>query len=154
MTESQTPSQLTAQLGRDAVVRELVRRGWAVRQVKVDGRTELLIERRGARRRLRVSTKRVGTWQTSTTYGSKIASAESIGRIWVFVDLSGPRPDFFVVPEDWMIEDIYEAHRKYLGTHGGTRARSPKSTHHAIRAERIHEWRDRWDLLKPGKGSA
>jgi len=94
-----------------------------------------------------VSTKRSGTWQTSTAYGVESAPAESRGRLWVFVGVGRPAVEFFVVPEDWMVEDIWRVHQQYLKMHGGQRKVTRGSTHHKIELARIQDWRDRWDLL-------
>jgi len=118
-----------------------------VREVIVEGRAEVLLARDGERRRVRVSAKRRGTWQTSTRYGQEIAPPEMAGRLWIFVDLGGPQSEYYVVPESWMVEDIHAVHAAYLANHGGRRARSPKSTHHAIDVDRIAQWKDRWDLF-------
>lgn len=56
-------------------------------------------------------------------------------------------PEYFVVPEKWIQKDIDAAYAAYLKRHGGKRARTPGSTHHAIRKDRVEQWRDRWDLL-------
>jgi hypothetical protein len=71
------------------------------------------------------------------------------GPFWVLVDLEqspGP-PQFYIVPEWWIENDIYTVHQQLLVEHGGHRARTDESTHHAIEHSRIEQWRDRWDLL-------
>jgi hypothetical protein len=89
-------------------------------------------------------------WQASITQGRKRTepTAEE-GRFWVFVDLEqspGP-PQYYIVPEWWIENDIYTVHQQLLVEHGGHRARTDESTHHAIEHSRIEQWRDRWDLL-------
>jgi hypothetical protein len=137
----------TSQQGRETVAAQLVARGWSVREASIGRRPVLLIERDGVRRCGRVTAKRRGTWQTSTKYGAERAPTEAHGRFWIFVDLGRPAESVFVVPEDWMVEDIHARHQAYLDRHGGKRARSPESQHHGIRQERIEQWRDRWDML-------
>jgi hypothetical protein len=66
---------------------------------------------------------------------------------WILVDLEQDPPSFYVVPNWWMENDIYTAHADYLSQHGGTRAVSPKSRHHAIRPHRVEQWLERWDEL-------
>jgi hypothetical protein len=70
-------------------------------------------------------------------------------HFWIFVELTKPpaSPDFYVVPEWWIENDIHRANGDYLAKHGGQRAITKDSTHHAIKRSRIEEWRDRWDLL-------
>ena len=68
---------------------------------------------------------------------------------WVFVDLGSmdAHPRYWVVPDWWLKNDIYTAHRAYLRKHGGQRARNPDSTHHAIDESRLREWQGRWEIL-------
>lgn len=138
----------TAQLGRDLVAAELRKRGFEVKEALVDRRPTLLVERAGVRRRVHVSAKRRGTWQTSIRYGAKVAPAELRTCTWIFVNVGSAEPVFYVVPEAWMVEDIYVATQRYLAQHGGTRKYSPDSTHHAITENRIERWRNRWDVLE------
>ena len=144
---STSATQNTAGRGRALVTLELEGRGWAVRTGQIGRRPVLHAERDGARRTVRVSAKRSGNWQTSTTYGADQAPEEARGRFWVFVDVGRPESEFFVVPEDWMVEDIWQVHQQYLKKHGGQRKVTRKSTHHKIELARIQDWRDRWDLL-------
>lgn len=96
---------------------------------------------------IQVKTKRGGrVWQTRTTRG-KSDPVEDATRFWILVDLSVDDPEFYVVPEWWMQRDIHDAHADYLASHGGKRAQTQDSTHHAISIARVEQWRDRWDLL-------
>jgi hypothetical protein len=95
-----------------------------------------------------LKTRSSGTWQGSTTDGD-LDKADS-NTFWIFVDLSDSaisQVDFYVVPDRWMRQNIAEYHAAYLARHGGRRAIAQDSTHHAIHAERISAWRNRWDLL-------
>jgi hypothetical protein len=133
--------------GRELVRARLAARGWTVREGLIGRRPVLHAEREGVRRTLRVSSKTRGSWQTDTRYGAAQAPPEAAGRFWVFVDLDDA--DCFVVPEDWMVQDIHQHHDAYLAAHGGSRPRAKGSTHHKITKDRIAAWRDRWDLLDP-----
>ncbi len=144
---STSATQDTAARGRALVTVELERRGWAVRTGQIGRRPVLHAERDGARRTVRVSAKRSGNWQTSTTYGAEQAAEETHGRFWVFVDIGRPKSEFFVAPEDRIVEDIWQVHQQYLKKHGGQRKVTHNSTHHKIELARIQDWRDRWDLL-------
>jgi hypothetical protein len=96
---------------------------------------------------IQVKTKRAGTWQSSIDRGhARLPEPESL-RFWALVDLGTSPPDVYVIPEWWIENDIYEAHRAYLDRHGGHRAHNPESKHHAITVARVAEWRDRWDVL-------
>jgi len=132
------------------VIQQLTSRGWSINETKVGNRPVLHLTGHGVRRQARVSARSAGTWQTSTSYGQKQAAPETAGRVWVFVDLIPAKAAFYVVPEGWMVEDIDAHHQEYLERHGGVRKLNRKSTHHAIRLDRIDEWRDRWDLLIDG----
>jgi hypothetical protein len=89
-------------------------------------------------------------WQTSTRRGLSGESADAAsfaGRFWVLVDLRPLYPGFYVMPELWIRNDIYERHREYLAAHGGHRPNTPESEHHLISVPRVAEWRDAWDVL-------
>jgi hypothetical protein len=99
---------------------------------------------------IQVKTMTAGTWQTSITRGQKREEpTEEETHFWIFVELKNPPapPHFFVVPEWWIENDIYGAHKDYLAKHGGKRAITEGSTHHAIKRSRVEQWRDRWDVL-------
>jgi hypothetical protein len=141
-------NQDTARRGREAVRTALAERGIA----------NVEEERRGNRHRLRVrspdgsrsvcllvKTRRSGTWQTSEREGDPDPIPPPTPTFWVFVDLAGGAPEFYVVPDEWMRKDIYENHQAYLARHGGSRAESPDSTHHAIALNRIRQWKDGWE---------
>jgi hypothetical protein len=57
-------------------------------------------------------------------------------HFWIFVELTKPpaSPDFYVVPEWWIENDIHRANGDYLAKHGGQRAITKDSTHHAIKS--------------------
>ena len=100
---------------------------------------------------IQVKTKTAGAWQTSVKRGRRRRKSPDETDFWVFVDLgkdSEPRPDYFITPRWWIENSIYRRHRAYLARHGGHRARSPESTHHAIPVDAIEEWRERWDVLR------
>ena len=94
-----------------------------------------------------VRTKRSGDWQGS------VGDADfdpSPGRnfFWVLVDAAEERrPVFYVARGSWMQADVQAAHEEYLDRHEGKRAESPDSVHHAIRLERIEQWKSRWDII-------
>ena len=94
-----------------------------------------------------VKTRTSGDWQTDQRRGHVREVEPEESSFWILVDVSAVPADFYVVPESWMENDIYEAHQKYLAKHGGRRAINPAATHHAIRTPRVVEWRNRWDLL-------
>jgi hypothetical protein len=99
---------------------------------------------------IQVKTKTAGTWQTSTRRGRPRDEESGGTEFWIFVDIGknpDVRPIYYIVPAWWIENSIYAEHEAYIARHGGKRARTPTSTHHAIPAKRLADWRDRWDLL-------
>jgi hypothetical protein len=99
---------------------------------------------------IQVKTKTAGTWQTLITRGRRRRRKPDETDFWVFVDLGKDpevRPDYFVTPRWWIENSIYKRHQEYLVRHGGHRARTPESKHHAIPLSAIEEWRECWDSL-------
>ncbi len=123
------------------------------------GRCEVLAGRRGpgghhlsiespsGRWLVRLKTKSSGTWQDHTENGAAASEADADDRVWIYVDVGPQGPAFFIAPGWWAVNDIHQAHEAYLQKHGGRRARSQDTTHHAIRPDRVEQWRDRWDVL-------
>jgi len=102
---------------------------------------------------IQVKTKRGGrAWQASLLAGRPTqppATPLDETAFWILVDLGDweAAPRYWVIPDWWMRNDIYQAHQAYVARHGGTRARNPTSTHHAIEASRIQEWHGKWEAL-------
>ena len=148
MRDSHPDNQGTAQHGRALVVRELASRGATVRDT-AQGQIRFLeiTSPGGGRARVRVKTRRSGTWQASASQGRSEPAPAEVPTFWVFVDVSSERPAFYVAPDGWVRRDIAAEHARYLDRHGGRRAENVDSDHHAIQLPRIERWRDRWDLL-------
>lgn len=143
----------TAERGRHVVTQELQDRGLSVTELRRGNLSLLEVRRPGESRRvhIRVKTRTSGTWQGSIRDGDPDPPAPRPDSYWIFVELEkGSRPGFFIVPDQWMRRNIYEAHQKYLARHGGARAVTADSTHHAIEPRRIMQWRNRWDLITAG----
>jgi hypothetical protein len=70
-------------------------------------------------------------------------------KFWVFVGLGAynAAPRYWIVPDWWMRNDICRVHQEYLGRHGGRRAKTPDSTHHALEEKRLSEWQGTWEIL-------
>jgi hypothetical protein len=99
---------------------------------------------------IQVKTKTTGTWHTSIRRGRQRREEPDETNFWIFVDIGKDpeaRPSYFIVPAWWIENSIHVEHAAYLARHGGERARSPASMHHAIAVSRLEGWRDRWDLL-------
>lgn len=96
---------------------------------------------------IRVRSRRFGMWQTTIGEGRPSEPVGNETSFWIFVDLSAHTPEFYIVPEWWIRNDIYRAHQEYLEKHGGVRPRTHDSQHHGIALDRIQQWKDRWDIL-------
>lgn len=97
---------------------------------------------------IQVKCKTSGTWHANATRdGHPRGEDPADAKFWVFVDLGPEHPEFYVAPAWWVENDIHEHHSAYLAKHGGKRARGGDSTHHAIPAKSLHEWKGRWDVL-------
>lgn len=96
---------------------------------------------------IQVKTKTAGTWQTTIKHGKKQEEPEDVSKFWIFVDLGKDNPEYYIVAAWWIENDIYTNHAKYLAEHGGKRAKSDTSTHHAIPIKRIADWKDNWEVL-------
>ncbi len=88
-------------------------------------------------------------WQTDIRRGKQRVEDTNETRYWILVNLGtiGSSPGYYVVPEWWIQNDIYETHLAYLDSHGGVRPHAKDSTHHQILPKRVEQWRDRWDEL-------
>jgi hypothetical protein len=142
----------TAEMGRYLVAAELVTRGGRCVEEDTGLHRRLLAVRNhtGDRLTVIVKTRLSGTWQASINDGDITKAAPN--TFWIFVDLAGDeaRPAFFIAPDVWVRSDVSVHHQEYLDRHGGHRAETEDSVHHAIPLERIHSWIDRWDLLNLG----
>lgn len=99
---------------------------------------------------LQVKTKRSGkSWHSSIVGSEPMTPQTGEMKFWVFVDLGslGQYPRFWIAPDWWIKNDIYNAHQAYLGKHGGKRVENPDSKHHAIDESRLKEWLENWDIL-------
>jgi hypothetical protein len=125
---SKTSNHQVASEGRSLVESELRKRG--VRSITSEGTQKIYLQASNLNIsrtvRIRVKTKRKGSWH------SKIDEAEAtqapqnlkdVKQFWVFVNL-GDVPGYWVVPEWWIRNDIYEAHQAYLDRYGGRRAKT------------------------------
>jgi hypothetical protein len=145
-----TTNRGVALLGIGAVTSQLEQRGATVRVTGESrfGNTLAVVTPAGGRYAIYVKSKRRGDWQTDTKFAVPREPDEGESRFWALVDLASvDAPRVYLVPEWWMQNDIYEAHQRYLDAHGGRRAETQDSTHHAIRPSRVEPWSERWDLL-------
>jgi len=145
--------QQVARAGEHFVAAELHRRGaYAVTFAGNMPRIDMLASNASQTRvvQIQVKTSSAGGWQTSTKRGlHREEPSEEETTFWVFVELrkNVAPPEFYIVPEWWIQNDIYESHKEYLDKHGGVRPNAPQSTHHKIDGRRIAAWHDKWELL-------
>jgi hypothetical protein len=98
---------------------------------------------------IQVKTRRAGTWHARTTDGRACEEKTDETHFWIFVDILNNKlkPDYYIVPEWWLANNIHELHTAYLQKHGGKRKHGGDSTHHGVTLDRIEQWKDRWDIL-------
>jgi hypothetical protein len=97
---------------------------------------------------IQVKTRTRGSWHANIARDGHIRQEDPLEeKFWIFVDLEPEHPDYYIAPAWWVENDIYEHHQAYLKQHGGHRAVNDRSQHHAIRANRLTAWKDRWDVL-------
>jgi len=147
--------QQAGQAGEHYVAAELNRRGaYAVTFSGNIPNFDIIASNREQSRavQIQVKSKRTkGVWQTTTNHGKPRRKPKDETRFWILVDMSGPigqLPEFYIVPEYWMQNDIYKAHNEYLKKHRGDRPINPKATHHSIPIKRVEQWKDKWEVLK------
>jgi Holliday junction resolvase-like predicted endonuclease len=146
-------NQQTARAGEYYVAAELSRRGvYAVTFAGNMPKIDILASNTDQSRtvKIQIKTRKSGTWQCSIDDGKPIKKKEEEDRFWIFVDLTKENepPEFYIVPDDWIRNNIYETHKAYLDKRFGTRPITLKSKHHAIEAKRLIEWKNKWELLR------
>jgi hypothetical protein len=143
-------SHETNREGRRIVEAELLRRGAG--SVISDGTQKVLLHATGSDGNrtviIKVKAKRKENWHSTAGEGKSVEVVpENEDNFWVFVDVEGA-PKFWVVPDWWIRNDIYEKHEQYLKEHGGHRPVNDDSDHHRIEESRLEEWQDKWEILK------
>ena len=141
-------SQQVARAGEAFVSAEIHRRGgYAVTFAGNMPGIDLIASNRDHSRRvtIQVKTRRSGTWQPKESEGMPCEERSDEDRFWAFVDIGGDVPEFYIAPDWWVRNDIYETVRQVRGD--APRPRTPGSQHHAIKPSRIAQWHDRWDVL-------
>jgi hypothetical protein len=66
---------------------------------------------------------------------------------WVFVELGGEHPAYFIAPRWWVRNDIWRDHIAYLARYQQKYGHPRESEHHGIQTRRVEQWRDRWEVL-------
>jgi hypothetical protein len=96
---------------------------------------------------IQVKTRTSGTWHSNTGRAQARTPTEDELTFWMLVDLIPQRPEFYVVPNWWIENQMYLDYQAFLARNSGTRPVNPKSTHIGIRTDLVAEWKDRWDIL-------
>ena len=142
-------ARATSEAGVQFTALKLLALGARIYLKKTGNKTTIVASTISGSRTICISTRArtTGDWQTSIEYGRATSAKHEEKNFWVFVDLALKSPRFYVVPEWWIANNIYETHQAYIASHGGKRARNDKSLHHAIALNRIQRWSDQWDQL-------
>ena len=92
-----------------------------------------------------VKTKRRGVWYASANDGKSSKKISDETNFWIFVSIEkiNELPNYYIVPEWWIRNDIYNE-TKDLPL---SKANSNTYRHHGINVARIEQWKDRWDIL-------
>lgn len=145
-------TQAPAARGRALVRAEMERRGAIVRETREGGVVYLEAVTPGGAPLLRVRTKTrtSGSWQASVTDGQEEPAPPPVPTYWAFVDLSVSPVRTYIVEDDAVRRDIYEAHAAYLRRYGGARRDNPASNHHSIDIDRVSRRQLTWDALEIG----
>ncbi|MFE3291818.1 hypothetical protein [Rhodococcus sp. NPDC059234] len=132
-----------ASLGIQAFITEVAQRGG--RAVRLTHSRRNPVQVRGVDGSLhvvRVRTKLEGDWRARRQDGS-LETDDTGSQFWVFVDLAGSQPEFFVLPSEEVAADIRgEVDLWVREAPGRTRTGA-----HTIAVERVAHGRLRWDLL-------
>jgi hypothetical protein len=96
---------------------------------------------------IQVKAKSSGSWHARFP---KVAAecVEDPGETsyWVFVDLGGEHPAYFIAPRWWVRNDIWRGHTAYLDRYRQKHGHQRESGHRGIHVGRVEQWRDRWDV--------
>ncbi len=97
---------------------------------------------------IQVKSKSSGTWHARYPKdAAKSSSVPTETSFWIFVDLGGEYPTYFVAPRWWVRNDIWQDHTAFLARYEEKHGHPRASGHHGIPVSRVERWRDRWDVL-------
>jgi hypothetical protein len=99
--------------------------------------------------KVKAKSKRKGNWHTRTDEAKLTITPpkeEDVRDFWVFVDFDSA-PRYWVVPDWWIRNEIYEKHKQYLNKHGGHRPVNDDSNHHSIDETQLESWQNKWEIL-------
>ena len=92
-----------------------------------------------------VKTRRKGVWYASVNDGKPSIKIENETDFWIFVSIEelNELPNYYIVPEWWIRNDIYNKTKGFQSD----KAKSNTYRHHGINVNRIEQWKDRWDIF-------
>ncbi|MFE9206821.1 hypothetical protein [Micromonospora sp. NPDC007230] len=94
-----------------------------------------------------------GAWMIADIDKTVEASVD----LYVLVDVTEGRRDFYVVPGEDLRSGVRERHNEFMTSVGGVRPRNPDSRHTAIYPTNVEAWRNQWSLFdnaaEPSGGS-
>jgi hypothetical protein len=97
---------------------------------------------------IQVKSKSGGSWHARFPRDADECSDDPAETCsWIFVDLGGEHPAYFIAPRWWVRNDIWREHTAYPARYEQKYGHPRTSGHHGIRVRRIEQWRDRWDVL-------
>jgi len=97
---------------------------------------------------IQVKAKSSGSWHARFPRDAAQCGADPAETsFWVFVDLGGEHPAYFVAPRWWVRNDIWQDHTAYLDRYQLKHGHARESEHHGIQVRRVEQWRGRWDVL-------
>ena len=98
---------------------------------------------------IQVKTRRSGTWHANNRDAEPRKRNPKEDRFWVFVDMLNLKdPDYYIVPEWWLKNNMYEVCIAYAKKKGRKMELPFESDHHSIPLVRIEQWKDMWQLLR------
>jgi hypothetical protein len=143
--------QQVARAGEMFVAAEIHRRGgYAVTFAGNMPGIDILASDVGDSRRIsiQVKTKSRGSWHARFPKDAEECKEDAAETsYWVFVDLGGEHPAYFIAPRWWVRNDIWRDHTAYLNRWEREHGHPRESSHHGIQTRRVEQWRDRWDVL-------
>jgi hypothetical protein len=93
---------------------------------------------------LQIKTKTVGDWQTTTMRAARRTQVDNEDHFWVLVDIGKPAPEYFVVPQWWIQNWLFETTKETVARR---LAQGSTSTHARIPPRAVESWRGAWQAL-------
>ncbi|WP_172380714.1 hypothetical protein [Vibrio sp. Vb339] len=132
----------------DAFVAKLDKSRITVTHQKRGRRQTLLLEYScGKTKQVFIKAKISDYWQLSIRRSELDKSNRRKNELWVFVDIKGLEPKFYIVPSAWAKENMENHYIKHMQRFDTQQKSANDLVHQAISSKRLEEWLNRWDLL-------